>query len=81
MALSALILSSVTNTQLSDEASIILLLLSLFGSSNFPVRSLKKKSAVTVAEGETKFNFWVGNWRIIHEQISSKLYDLLNFGL
>lgn len=31
--------------------------------------------------GETKFNFWVGNQRIIHEQISSKWYDLLNFGL
>lgn len=31
--------------------------------------------------GETKFNFWVGNWGIIHEQISSKWYDLLNFGL
>lgn len=31
--------------------------------------------------GETKFNFWVGIRRIIHEQISSKWYDLLNFGL
>lgn len=31
--------------------------------------------------GETKFNFWVGNWRVIHEQISSEWYDLLNFGL
>lgn len=45
----------------------------------FLSEAFKKKSAVTVAE--RKFNFWVGNWRIIHEQISSKWYDLLNFGL
>lgn len=41
----------------------------------------KKKIFSYCCWGETKFNFWVGNWRIIHEQISSKLYDLLNFGL
>lgn len=56
---------------------------SLFSSCNFPVRSsLKKKKICSYCcSEETKFNFWVGNWRIIHEQISSKWYDLLNFGL
>lgn len=54
---------------------------SLFSFSNSPVRSLKKICTVTCCWGETKFNFWVGKRRIIHEQISSKWYDLLNFGL
>lgn len=50
MSLSALILSWVTNTRLSEETWVIFLLLSLFSSCNFPVRSLKKKPTVTVAQ-------------------------------
>ena len=64
---------------ISDETLIIFLPFSLF-SLTFLSGAWKNMRSYC-CRGETKFNFWVGNRRIIHEQISSKWYDLLNFGL
>lgn len=62
-----------------DETLIIFLFFPLF-SLTFLSGAWKNMRSYC-CWGETKFNFWVGNRRIIHEQISSKWYDLLNFGL
>lgn len=80
MASLAIILSWVTHTQYlmrhwSSSFSFLFLAALTFLSGAW------KNMRSYCCWGETKFNFWVGNRRIIHEQISSKWYDLLNFGL
>lgn len=80
MALLALILYWVTNTQyLMRHWSFSFPF--LFSASLTFLSGAWKNMRSYCCRGETKFNFWVGNRRIIHEQISSKWYDLLNFGL
>lgn len=64
--------------RISDETLIIFL---LFTAPLTFLSGAWKNMHSYCCWGETKFNFWVGNRRIIHEQISSKWYDLLNFGL